>query len=245
MTKLSDSARNEYSQFGEDGIIEEILSICGNGAKTCVEFGAWDGVHYSNTAKLWKNGWKAVLIESDSTKFKELVAGAPGCFCLNVRITISGKDSIDQLLSVAGVEHVDLMSIDVDGDDYHIFKSMSIRPRIIICEYNPTIPIGIEVVGEPGEKIGASATALEVMARNKGYSPIAMTETNCFFVRSCDAPLFSKYETSMEKMFDPKHLTYLISAYDGTFLLSRTPTYGLADWNKNRLSNGKLRGRHV
>lgn len=245
MTKLSDSACNEYSQFGEDGIIREILSICGNGAKTCVEFGAWDGVHYSNTANLWKNGWKAVLVEGDASRFKELAAVAPDCLCIHAMVTISGKNSIDQLLSTVEIGHIDLMSIDVDGDDYHIFKSMLMRPRIVICEYNPTIPIGMEVVGEPGEKIGASATALEVMARDKGYYPVAMTETNCFFVRACDAPLFSRYETSMEKMFDPKHLTHLISAYDGTFLLSRTPTYGLADWNENRLSKGELRGRHV
>ena len=90
--------------------------------------------------------------------------------------------------------------------------------------------------------MGASATALEAMARDKEYFPVAMTETNCFFVRAEDAPLFSKYETSMEKMFNPKHLTYLISAYDGTFLLSRTPTYGFSDWNKNRLSKGELKG---
>ena len=89
MKKLSDNARNEYSQFGEDGIIEEILLTCGVGEKTCVEFGAWDGVRYSNTANLWKNGWKAVLVEGDASRFKELVVVAPDCLCIHAMVTIT------------------------------------------------------------------------------------------------------------------------------------------------------------
>ena len=48
--------KNIYSQFGEDGIIEEILKRLKNKInKTCVEFGAWDGIHLSNTYNLIKN----------------------------------------------------------------------------------------------------------------------------------------------------------------------------------------------
>ena len=41
--------KNIFSQFGEDGIIEKIFSILPNTCKWCVEFGAWDGKHISNT----------------------------------------------------------------------------------------------------------------------------------------------------------------------------------------------------
>ena len=57
-----------YSQFGEDGIINEILNRIGenNIDKWCVEFGARDGISDSNTYNLIKNNnYKAVLIEGD------------------------------------------------------------------------------------------------------------------------------------------------------------------------------------
>jgi hypothetical protein len=48
---------NVYSQFGEDSILKAIferIPTNQNGVRTCVEFGAWDGLHFSNTAKLIK-----------------------------------------------------------------------------------------------------------------------------------------------------------------------------------------------
>ena len=43
---------------------------------------------------------------------------------------------------------IDLLSIDIDGNDYHIFESLKkLRPRLIICEYNPTIPVWYDVYG--------------------------------------------------------------------------------------------------
>jgi hypothetical protein len=64
-TSLSAFARNVTSQCGEDGIIERILSIMTDKDGWCVEFGAWDGKHLSNTYNLIHNkGYSAVLIES-------------------------------------------------------------------------------------------------------------------------------------------------------------------------------------
>ena len=42
-TFISRSFRNIFSQFGEDGAIEKIFQILGEGDQWCVEFGAWDG----------------------------------------------------------------------------------------------------------------------------------------------------------------------------------------------------------
>jgi hypothetical protein len=35
-----------------DGIIEHIFSVVGDGPGLCSEFGAWDGIHFSNSRAL-------------------------------------------------------------------------------------------------------------------------------------------------------------------------------------------------
>ena len=56
---LDNFKKNNYSQNGEDGIIKEItkrLKLDKNPKNNwCVEFGAWDGIHGSNTFNLVKN----------------------------------------------------------------------------------------------------------------------------------------------------------------------------------------------
>lgn len=66
--------KNIFSEFGEDGIIEEILKrLHSVSDKQCCEFGAWDGKFSSNTCNLiTRHNYKAILIEADKKKFKEL-----------------------------------------------------------------------------------------------------------------------------------------------------------------------------
>ena len=62
---LSQYANNVTSQYGEDGIIAEIIKTIGDDiARYCVEFGAWDGNHLSNTWSLVNDhGWGVCYIE--------------------------------------------------------------------------------------------------------------------------------------------------------------------------------------
>ena len=72
---LNKYSKKIYSQFGEDGIILEILNRLGsqNLDNWCVEFGAWDGIHLSNTFNLVQQGWNAVYIEGDKSRYKDLI----------------------------------------------------------------------------------------------------------------------------------------------------------------------------
>jgi hypothetical protein len=230
MPKLSDYAFNEYSQFGEDGIIEKIIDILGASSKICLEVGAWDGLYLSNTARLWKNGWKAILIESDDEKYKTLTENVKtgDCHLIKSRISHEGNNTLENLLRKEGLGvSLDVLSIDIDGDDYYIFQSLhEIRPRLIICEYNPTIPAHIDLLAEPGNYFGCSVLALVKLAEAKGYKLVSVTECNCFFVREADFGKFSEYETSLQCLASTKHLTYLISGFSGDYVASRMPTYG-------------------
>ncbi len=49
---LAAHERSAYSQCGEDGVIERLFELFGATHRHFVEFGAKDGVAYSNTANL-------------------------------------------------------------------------------------------------------------------------------------------------------------------------------------------------
>jgi hypothetical protein len=55
MSSLSAYRKNIYSQSGEDGVLEEILRRLEIRTGSFVEFGAWDGKHYSNNFHLLRN----------------------------------------------------------------------------------------------------------------------------------------------------------------------------------------------
>jgi hypothetical protein len=55
---LSKYRKNYFSQNGEDGVLEEILSRLDIKSGWCVEFGAWDGKTFSNTfQRLSRPSW--------------------------------------------------------------------------------------------------------------------------------------------------------------------------------------------
>lgn len=144
-------ARNEYSQFGEDGIIEYIISKLPDKDKWCVEFGAWDGIYLSNTFNLVKNhGYRPVLIEADKKKFQVLQANMASfeAVLLNKFVSFDGANTLDKILEKIGIPiDFDLLSIDIDGNDYWIFDSIvEFRPKIICIEYNPSIPNSVEYI---------------------------------------------------------------------------------------------------
>ena len=137
---LWDYGYSEYSENGEDGIIDEILNRLDiNGGWYC-EFGAWDGKHYSNTYRLIDDygDWKGVLIEGDKAKYSDLektVQEHPDKITpLNSFITPRGDDCLDNLLDKTSIpKQFDILSIDVDSEDYWIWKYLT--------DYHPTIVI--------------------------------------------------------------------------------------------------------
>lgn len=240
---LKDYAYNIYSQYGEDGIIQKIFETIGTQSKVCIEFGAWDGFWLSNTANLWVNhGWKGILIESEKSKFTLLVKNTRPYRCVPIHAFVGTENhnSLEAILKSHNIhDQIDLLSIDIDGDDYYVLESLQIlRPRIIICEYNPTIPATCDVYGEKNNYIGASVAALKRIAEKKSYSLIAITDTNCFFVRNDEIHKFDMFECSLEKINCKKYLKYIITNYAGEYAIigdwDKTP-YGISTSYKNTI----------
>jgi hypothetical protein len=149
--KLADHGYNVYSQFGEDGIIQKIFERIGTTSKVAIEFGASDGFSCSNTANLWVHdpAWTGILIEPQQNLFAQLVQNVAPYHCIAIRqaVGVGAHDSLESLLREKNLtDPIDLLSIDVDGNDYHIFQSLQqIKPRLIICEYNPSIPAHLDI----------------------------------------------------------------------------------------------------
>lgn len=223
--------KNIQSQFGEDGVIEEIFRRIGSGNQICVEFGAWDGIHLSNTWNLWNNqGWSALLIEGDKEKFETLVNTAKdfkNVKTVHAYVTATGSNSLESILEKFNFPAgIDLLSIDIDGDEYYVFKSLSkYLPRVIIAEYNPTIPPDREIIQSAGESFGSSALSLLKLAHAKGYKLAHMTATNIFFVHQDVFDKLQIGEPSLESVFVKSNLTYLISSYDGNTFLAGNAAY--------------------
>ncbi|MDE2038207.1 MAG: FkbM family methyltransferase [Patescibacteria group bacterium] len=226
-TGLNSYKKTIFSQWGEDGIIEEIFKRIGETNRLCVEFGAGDGFECSNVWHLIKDrGWNALLMEPDEARYEKWMAlkkEAPRLEVLKTAVAPEGDASLESILERNGAPRsLDLLSIDIDGDDYHIFKDMkAFKPRVLIIEHNPTIPPEDSIVQAYGEKepFGASARANLDLAHEKGYSLAAMTHTNCIFVRSDEFAKLGIEEPGLEEVFDRSGLSYVVSAYNGSLYL--------------------------
>ncbi len=187
---------NYTSQRGEDRILQQLFENIGVAHQWCVEFGASDGKHLSNTW-YWINqqGWRSVQIEGardyhlslrtrrrDSfDALQKRYAGNERVMCVNQWIGTTGASRLDIILSQTPVPHeFDLLSIDVDGADYDIWRSLkSYQPRVVVIEHNKTIPIEVSFHSDRG----SSLRALSELAQQKGYELAAANDLNGIFVR--------------------------------------------------------------
>ena len=222
--KLTDFGYNKYSQDREDGIIEKIFEIIGATSKICIEFGAADGLFYANTAQLWKyKDWEAILIESEAAYFPKLRENTKGYTCTLVHRAVGNEkdNKLECILEKHNLStQIDLLSIDIDGNDYYIFESLNIlRPRVIICEYNPTIPAHLDMYAPYNNSFGASVAALNRIAESKGYKLIALTICNAFFVIKEEFAKFSNFETQLAVLASNKHVKYLVTNYAGRYMI--------------------------
>lgn len=224
---LKKYARNVTSQGGEDGIVERLLEILGTQAQSrwCVEFGAWDGKHYSNTWNLVNNhNYSAVMIEGSQNRFQDLLATygtVPRVVCLNRIVSFEpGPDSLDSIFAGTALPKVfDLISIDIDGNDYHVWDSLRVyTPRIVVIEFNSTVPNDVVFVQDMDFKVnqGCSLLALIELGKSKGYELAYVTHLNAIFVRAEEFPKLGIADNSIDAMYTPFIEPKMFQAYDGT-----------------------------
>lgn len=186
-----------YSQNDEDGIISEIFNRIGATDKRFIEFGVQNGLE-SNCHYLLLKGWKGLWIEgspkhcADLKRRFEPALKDGRLHLVNAFITVKNINTLFQENGYEG--EIDLLSIDIDGNDYHIWETISvIQPRVVVIEYNAKFPPECDwvmpyegnYVWDLSDRHGASLKALERLGKRKGYQLVGtnMTGSNAFFVR--------------------------------------------------------------
>jgi len=211
--QIQRARRAYFSQSGEDGALSYILSKIPNKDNWLVEFGAWDGKHLSNCYQfVLKHDYHGVFIEMDLERFLELQINmsqfGDRCVCMKEIVGFEGENGLDAILARTDVpREFDLLSIDIDSNDYQVWKALEeYKPKVVIIEINNRLPPGEYRINVPGSPLvlgesGSSISAINDLARTKGYSLISMIGCNAIFVRSEFLPYFHNREVTPSDVF--------------------------------------------
>ena len=212
-------SERSFSQNGEDGVVAEIFARLGRNVGSFVEIGAGDGCE-NNTIRWLLDGAKGVWIEGsarNTASIRSHHAKAIESGQLNVVGEMVNAENINQMIQSSWpAKELDILSIDIDGNDYWVWKSINVvDPVLVIAEYNgrygSTLSWTMKYDAShawPGGNCyyGASLKALEKLGREKGYVLVGVDYmgVNAFFLRRdlVDEGRFPGPHTS-EALFQP------------------------------------------
>jgi len=187
-----------FSQNDEDGILQEIFTRIGTDTKKFIEFGVQDGLECNSHYLLHKD-WTGLWLEGSEPFYRQIQEKFGPVISKGILKTdcvFITRENINTVFekNVMGGE-VDFLSIDVDGNDYHIWEAISaVTARVVCIEYNGKFPPDCEWVmpyfpehvWQGNDCHGASLKSLEKLGRKKGYQLVGtnLTGVNAFFVRA-------------------------------------------------------------
>ena len=198
-----DTGLRVFSEFDEDGIALFLLAVGGSPTRRFVDIGAGDCVFASNTANLALNlGFDGLFVDaSDSLleRGRRFYARHPDTTVrppVFVRTFVTRENVNDVLTDAGFTGEIDLLSIDIDGNDYWVWQALRcVQPRFVIAEAHPEL--GREDWVMPydpdfdaravpsGTWMGASPAAMTRLAESLGYRTVAANVYgfNIFFAR--------------------------------------------------------------
>ena len=199
ISSIQETEFRVFSQFGEDGIIQFLVSNIEIPNKNFVEFGVEDYAESNTRFLLINNNWSGLVIDATQQNVESIKNDAiywkHDLTALNAFIT---RDNINSLIASRFSGDIGLLSIDIDGNDYWIWDSINVvNPRIVVCEYNSvfgskhcvSIPYSADFVRQNAHYsnlyFGASLGALNMLAERRGYCFVGCNSAgnNAFFVR--------------------------------------------------------------
>lgn len=198
LPKLSETGFRVFSQYEEDGMLLYLFSLIGMNHKTFVEIGSDDGIN-SNCANLAFNfGWHGLFLDGNETAIKRgrrfyQKYPHPWMYQPTFRCARVTAENINDLVSEAGLSgDIGLLSVDVDGNDYWIWKALTdVSPQVVIIETHVDLGLrNIVVPYDPNYSFpgkhplyhGASPLAMVKLAKEKGYRLVGANELGFNFI---------------------------------------------------------------
>lgn len=184
-----------FSQHGEDGILAEVFRRLSLTQGFFVECGV-DGEE-NNTLALATQGWQGLWLEGsascaarahDAIVRHAVPVALHQCF-------VTRENILEVLEGHAVPADFDLLSMDIDGNDYWITGRIleHYRPKVVVVEYNAAFGPGDDFVVDYAPQFrwdrshyfGAALKTLNSMMTRHGYGLAGCDRsgTNAFFVR--------------------------------------------------------------
>ena len=197
---LKDAEFKVFSQWGDDGLIQYLVSTLDIANEYFVEFGVEDYRESNTRFLMMNNNWSGMVMDA-SPKNIEAIVHSEYFWKYELKATCAfiERGNINELLVEAGVGgEIGLLHIDIDGNDYWIWDAIEVvDPVIVIVEYNSVLGIDRAITIPYQEAFtrttahfsnlfyGTSLKALGHLAGRKGYAFVGCNRAgnNAYFVR--------------------------------------------------------------
>ncbi len=215
---LSEVEFQVFSQFGDDGIIQWLVNQLPIANKTFIEFGVENYREANTRFLLINNYWSGLVIDGNEKNIESVKADQVHTFYdLQAVCSFITRENINELIGSAKfAKQVGILSIDIDGNDYWVWKAIhAIEPVIIICEYNSlfgfehayTIPYKEDFVrgtNQPFQFYGVSLKSVYNLASERGYRFIGCNSggNNAYFVKNDFMQYLSLQEKSLQEGYN-------------------------------------------
>jgi len=191
---------NIFTKANEDGILLNIFTKIGTTNKLFIDIGSNDCIN-SNCANLaFHHNWSGTFIDGNykilnrgKYIYQKYFKQKSNQFSF-IQATVT-KQNINEILSTTSyTKQIDLLCIDLDGNDYHIWNSIdALLPRVVVVEvqvekgnthFIPPYTTEFDLYEDDTPK-GSSPLSMVQLANKKGYQLVAVNKGcyNLFFVQ--------------------------------------------------------------
>jgi hypothetical protein len=200
ISSLRDVEFKVTSQFGEDGIIDWLVRAVPVKSRVFIEFGVEDYSEANTRFLLQNENWRGLVIDASPDHIRR-IRRSPVFWKFDLAAVAAFVDAetINDVFRAQGYSgHIGLLSVDIDGNDYWVWRAISaVDPDIVVCEYNArfgdVLPLSVPYVPTFSRTqshysnmyYGASIVALQDLASAKGYELVGTNSSgnNAFFVK--------------------------------------------------------------
>jgi predicted O-methyltransferase YrrM len=208
LPQVWDTGYRVFSQFDEDGLLVFLLAAGALRTRRVLDLGAGDGVAGSNSANLLLSfGFHGLLVDADPARVEHArrfyrehpdTRERPPA----IEQAFLTRETVNELVVEAQLEgEIDLLSIDVDGNDYWLWDALeAASPRLVVVEAHTELELEPYVMPyradfnwraqAAGEPLGASVPSLVELGERLGYRLVGanMYGFNLLFAREDVAP---------------------------------------------------------